>query len=86
MCLKEIGLHVQNVMIILGLVVNIIEENLYDHFTSTRIFTLMLSKIFIRAPKILRKTTMTWIWIYEPSHTTHVFHILGEVGLCLKLV
>lgn len=25
---------------------------IYDHFTSIRIFTLMVNKIFVRAPKI----------------------------------
>jgi hypothetical protein len=35
--LKEIGLHAQHMIIILGSIVNIIGEDLYDHLMSTRI-------------------------------------------------
>ena len=38
MCLKEIGVHAQNIVFILGSIVNIIEGDLYDHLTCTRIF------------------------------------------------
>jgi hypothetical protein len=39
MCLKEIGFHVQNMIIILGLIVNMMEEgDLYYHVMSTSIF------------------------------------------------
>ena len=56
MCSKDIGLRVQNVMKVLGLIVNIIEGDLlYDHFMSIRIFTLMINEIFIRALNIMRK-------------------------------
>jgi hypothetical protein len=40
MGLKEIGLHVQNMITILGSIVNSIGRDLYDHLMSTIIFTL----------------------------------------------
>ena len=53
-CLKESELHAQNMIIILGSIVNIMGD-LYDHLMSMRIFTLMMNKIFIGAPKVMRK-------------------------------
>jgi hypothetical protein len=50
--LKKIRLRTQNMMIA---IVNIIGVGLYDHFMSTIIFTFMMNKIFIRAPKSRRK-------------------------------
>ena len=35
---------------------------LYDHLMSTQIFTLMINKVFVRAPKITRKVGMASIW------------------------
>ena len=35
MCLREIGLHAQNMLTILGSVVNMIGGGLYDHLMST---------------------------------------------------
>ena len=47
MCLEEIGLHAQNMLIILvGSVINILRD-LCDHLISTRIFTLIVNKIFM---------------------------------------
>ena len=47
-CLQEIGICVQNMLTILGSIVNIISGDLYDHlYMSTRIFTLIMDKIFI---------------------------------------
>ena len=46
-CLKEIGLHAQNMLSILGSMVNMIGEDLYDHLMSTRIFILIMNMIFI---------------------------------------
>ena len=46
MHLKEIGLHAQNMLTILGSIVNVSGETLYDHLMSTRIFTLITNKIF----------------------------------------
>ena len=43
--------------------------DLYDHLLTTRIFTF-----------IMRSVGMDSIWICKPSHTYHVFHILGVVG------
>ena len=45
MCLKEIGLYAQNMIIILSSIANII-GGLYDHLMSTRIFTFLMNKIF----------------------------------------
>jgi hypothetical protein len=47
MFLKEIGLQAQNMITVLGSIVNIIGRNLYEHLTSTRIFILLMNKIFI---------------------------------------
>ena len=47
MCSKEIRLHAQNMLTILGLMVNMTRGDLYDHLMSTRIFTLIMNKIFI---------------------------------------
>ena len=54
-------------------------ENLYNYVMSMRIFTLIMNKIFIHAPKIMGKAAIASIWIWQPSHTTHVYHILREV-------
>ena len=37
--------------------------NLYDHLMSMRVFILIMIKIFIWAPKIMRKVATTSIWI-----------------------
>ena len=50
MCFKEIRLHAQNMLTILGLLFNIIGgggRGLCDHLISSRIFTLMMNMIFI---------------------------------------
>ena len=47
MCLKEIGFHVQNMLTILGSIINIFGGDLEDHLMSKRIFTLMMNKMFI---------------------------------------
>ena len=47
-CLEEIQLHAQCMITILGSKVNIIGEGaLYDHLMSTRIFNLIMNKIFV---------------------------------------
>ena len=63
MCLEVIGLHAQNMITILGSIVNRIGWDLYDHSMSTRIVTSILNIIFIGALKINRKVAMTLIWI-----------------------
>ena len=62
-CLKEIGLHVQYMMISPGSIVNVTEGTYYDHLRSTRIFTLAMIEIFLQVPKTVRKMTMGMIWI-----------------------
>ena len=53
MCLKEIGLHVQNLLIVLGLYIYIYihiwggGREVYDHLIRMRIFTLMMNKVII---------------------------------------
>ena len=44
---KEIGLRAQNLLTILGSVVNIIGGDQYDHLMISIIFTLITNKIFI---------------------------------------
>jgi hypothetical protein len=45
---KEIGLRVQDMLAILGSIVNIrVKVNLSDHLMSTKIWTLIMKKIFI---------------------------------------
>ena len=70
MCLKEARLYSPSIIIIQNLVVNIIVDggggggvDLYENLMSTRIFTLMMNKIFIKAPKMIRRadTASTWI-------------------------
>jgi hypothetical protein len=46
MCLKDIGLRAQYLLTILGPIINIIGD-LNDHIVSSRIFTLIMNKIFI---------------------------------------
>ena len=57
----------QNMITILESTIELIWEgvgggqSVYDHVMSTRNFTLIMSNIFIRAPKITRKVAMTLI-------------------------
>jgi hypothetical protein len=46
MCLKDIGVRAQYLLTILGPIINIIGD-LHDHIVSSRIFTLIMNKIFI---------------------------------------
>ena len=39
-------------------------DNLHDHTTNTRFFTLIMTHIFMRALKITRKVVMASIWSY----------------------
>ena len=63
MRLKEIRLHAQNMLIVLGSMVNIHSNFLfflgggevYDQLTRTRIFSLMTKNIFMCAPKFMRR-------------------------------
>ena len=49
----------KNKIINLGSSVNIIWEDIYGHMMSMRIFTLIMNKIFIRVPRIMRKAVMS---------------------------
>ena len=64
---------------ILNSTINMIGKNLYNHLMSTRIFTLIMTKIVIRTPKIMRQITLSMICICQSSHTNCVFFfILSE--------
>ena len=78
--LIEIGLHALSMLTILNSMVNVVGGDIYDQFLRERIFTLIMSKIFTWAPKIMRKMAMGTIWICLLSCTSFVFHILQEVG------
>ena len=62
-CSKEIGVHAQNMI---ASIINMILGGgvLFDHSMSTRIFTLIINKIFIGTPKIMKKVALALIWIY----------------------
>ena len=47
MCAQEIELRTQNMLTILGSIVNIISGGIYDNLISTRIFTLIMNEMFI---------------------------------------
>ena len=57
MCLKEIGLHAQNKISILGSTINIIGGNQYDCLMNTRMITLLKNKIYMRN----MATSLIWI-------------------------
>ena len=78
-CVNEIGLHAQNMLIILGLIVNMIKGDPYNHLMNTQIITLKMNEMFIWAPWIMRQMATDTIWIRWLSHTNCVFHILRKV-------
>ena len=47
MCSKEIGLRAQDMLTILGSILNMIEADPYDHLMRRRIFTLIMNKMLI---------------------------------------
>ena len=61
--LKEIGLCAQNMLTNLGSIVNMIKRNMYDHLKSMGNLTLIMDTIFIWAPKMMRQSTTSTIWI-----------------------
>lgn len=66
---------------ILDAMFNIVEGNLSNHLTSTRVSTLIMNEIFMRAPKIMQKVAMALIG--TANHLALMsccFHISGEVG------
>ena len=66
-CLKEIGLHAQNLLNALGSIFIILGGLL-----SSRIFTLVMHKIFTWAPEIVRQMAMDTIWNWQSSRTNCV--------------
>ena len=87
MCSIESELHVQNLLSILGSMVNIIEGRpiIYDHLMSMRIFTLIVKMVIIRAPKITWQMNRGTNWIFYSTHTNCIFHILWQVGAERKI-
>ena len=62
-CSKESELHAQNLLIILKSIVNITRETLMNFQKVEKYFTMIIYKIFIRAPQIMRKMAATgMIW------------------------
>ena len=56
----EIGVHAENMIIILALIVNIFGGDLHDHLMSMRIKSIMImNKIVIRAPQFMRTVVTT---------------------------
>ena len=55
---EKIGVCAQTRLTIQSSIVNIIWGDLYDHLMTIGIIILITSKIFIRAPKIMRKLAM----------------------------
>lgn len=60
-CSKAIGLHAQNLVTVLGSIVNLISGDLCVHLR-TRTFTLKMNKIFTQSPKSRKKMAMVLIW------------------------
>ena len=56
--------------------------DLYEHSISMRLFTLIMYKILIRAPKIMRKVGYNLNYLGFVNHLAPImcFHILGDVG------
>ena len=59
-CSKEIGLYAQNMITILGSIVNIIG--------STRIYTSAMNEILILDLKVMRKVATALIWMLSNSN------------------
>ena len=63
MCSKQIGLQAQVILIDSTLNGPHNLGDLYDHFMSTRFFTLIMNKRFIGTPKTMRQMATGMIWI-----------------------
>ena len=62
--LRQIGVHVENMIIILPSIIDIFRGNLYDHLMSMRIkFAVIMNKIVKRAPLFMRTLDTTLMWI-----------------------
>ena len=70
---------------LLGSIVNIIGGNLYDHLRIKLSFTLIINKIIMRAPQILRKMAAALIWICYLCCTNCVLNILIEESAELNI-
>jgi hypothetical protein len=70
---------VQNLITVLGLIVNIISGDLCVHLRK-RTFTLKMSKIFSQTPKRMKKMAMVLIWNCWSSNTKRVLNLLGGGG------
>ena len=73
-------MHAQNTISLLGSIVIKIRGDVHDHLVITTIFTLIISKIFIWAPKKMWKVVMALIRICYPSHIDCMLHYLRTWG------
>jgi len=81
---NEIGRFVQNLLIFLGLIVNIVGGTCI-HSGRTRIFTLIVNKRFVWVSKIMRKMATALIWTCYSFHSNCGLNIPGEVVAELEL-
>lgn len=75
---REIRRWPQFMMSILSSKVNIIEGDLYDHFTSMRTFAFIPNKVFRRASKIMRNVARRQ---FEPANLLALVSYSGGSGL-----
>ena len=54
------------------------ERNFYNHCITHRIFSLIMNKIFIRTPKIMRRVATCTIKICSSSCILHIVQEVGE--------
>ena len=60
---KEIGRCAQNMLVILGSMINKYWGDPDDHLMSMRMFNLLMNKIIMGPPKIMRQMATGTIWI-----------------------
>jgi hypothetical protein len=78
---KEIGLHAQNIITILGSIINIIGWKVYDHLMSTEMLNLINNKMFICAPipVLYRPTSKRWFMkIFQVTMKQDPFDAMWE--------
>ena len=80
-CSKEIGLHVQNMRIILGLIVIWLGGSTWPLNENENLHFDIINKKSIWAPKL----AMAMIWNFYPSCPNRVFDVWREVGSSKKV-
>jgi hypothetical protein len=79
-CSIEIGLRAQSMLTILGSIANMIGRTYMTTYMRMRIITLILNKIFIWTPKIMRQMVMAWLGFVNHLALFAGFINLREVG------